>query len=169
MADINKTLIPNVDMVTSMKHFRPIGLCNVSYKTITKILSYRLKESINFLVGPAQCAFIPKRQGHDNIIVAQEIFHSMIYKKGAKGWIAIKIDLEKAYDRLQWDFFIDTLKVIGFPKKLINLIWHCISSPKMRLLWKEKPLRNLLHPEELDKETLYPLIFLCFALKDFST
>lgn len=47
------TLIPKIDMVTSMKHFRPIGLCNVSYKTITKIISYRLKETLNYLVGPA--------------------------------------------------------------------------------------------------------------------
>lgn len=70
-----------------MKHFRPIGLCNVSYKTITKIVATLIKVSLNKLIGPSQCAFVPKRQGQDNIIVAQEIFHSMRTKKGAKGWI----------------------------------------------------------------------------------
>lgn len=88
VAEINETfitLIPKLDVVTSMKHFKPIGLCNMSYKTITKIVASRIKLSVNKLIGLAQCAFVPKRQGQDNIIVAQEIFHSMRTKKCAKG------------------------------------------------------------------------------------
>lgn len=63
-------------------------------------------------------------------------------KKGKIGWMAIKIDLEKAYDRLSWPFIKDTLEDIGFPGNFINLIWHCISSPKMRVLWNGEALEE---------------------------
>lgn len=108
------TLIPKLDVVTSMKkNFRPIGLCNVSCKTITKIIASRIRGSLDKLIGPAQCVFVPERQGQDNIIVTHELFHSPRRKKGSKGWMAIKIDLEKAYDRLGWSFIKDTLMDIG--------------------------------------------------------
>nr|KYP56170.1 hypothetical protein KK1_002407 [Cajanus cajan] len=52
------------------------------------------------LVDPNQCNFVPHRQTTDNIIIAHEVIHSMRHKKGKKRWMAIKIDIEKAYDRL---------------------------------------------------------------------
>lgn len=67
---------------------------------ITKLLAQRLCLVMSTLVNPCQSSFIPNRQSRDNIIIAQEIFHSMRNKKGKKGWLAIKIDLEKTYDRL---------------------------------------------------------------------
>lgn len=75
--DINATflaLIPKTDVVTMMKQFRPIGLCNVVYKIITKIITSKIRGILPHLVGPAQCSFIPKRHSQDNIIIAQEIF-----------------------------------------------------------------------------------------------
>lgn len=52
---------------------------------------------------------------NDNIIIAQEVMHSMRTKKGKKRFVAVKIDLEKAYDRLRSDFVVDTLKSLGMP------------------------------------------------------
>lgn len=134
------TLVPKVDPVVSICNFRPIILCNVSYKIITKILAQRLRQMMGSLVNPCQSSFIPNRQCRDNIILAQEIFHSMRNKRGKKGWMAIKLDLEKAYDRLSWPFIKETLVDIGFPVKFINLVWHCISSPRMRMLWNGEAL-----------------------------
>lgn len=128
------TLVPKVDPVVSIRNFRPISLCNVSYKIITKILAQRLRQMMGSLVNLCQSSFIPNRQCRDNIILAQEIFHSMRNKRGKKGWMAIKLDLEKSYDRLSWPFIKETLVDIGFPVKFINLVWHCISSPRMRML-----------------------------------
>lgn len=66
------------------------------------------------LVNPCQSSFIPNKQSRDNIIIAQEIFHSMRTKKGIKKrWMAIKIDLEKAYDCLHWGFIKETMDDIG--------------------------------------------------------
>lgn len=143
--DINDTyltLIPKVDAVCKVKDFRPISLCNVSYKVITKILAQRIRILMSGLVNPCQSSFTPHRQSRDNIIVAQEIFHSMRNKKGKKGWLAIKIDLEKAYDRLSWNYIKETLEDIGFPPNFIQLIWQCISSSRMRVLWNGEALEE---------------------------
>nr|KYP56436.1 Retrovirus-related Pol polyprotein LINE-1 [Cajanus cajan] len=143
VADINETLIvlvPKTENVSSLKQMWPISLCNVSYKILTKVLANRLRQVMEKLVHPNQCSFIPNRQSKDNIIIFQEVIHSMRYKSGAKGWMAIKIDLEKAYDRLKWDFVKDTLRDIGLPAQLVNIIWACISSPRMRMLWNGETL-----------------------------
>lgn len=132
--DINETLItliPKVDPVCSLRDFRPISLCNVAYKVITKILAQRLRVVMSSLVNPCQSSFIPNRQSRDNIVVAQEVFHSMRKRKGKVGWMAIKIDLEKAYDRLDWSFVRETLVDSGLPSGFVDLIWHCISSPRL--------------------------------------
>lgn len=74
----------------------------------------------------------------DNIIIAQEIVHSMKRKKGSTGWMVMKLDLEKAYDRLRWDFIDDTLSDIGFPNCIRRVIMNCISSAEMCIMWNGK-------------------------------
>lgn len=63
-------------------------------------------------------------------------------KLGAVGWMAIKVDLEKAYDRLNRVFIRDTLLNIGLPKNFVSLIWACISSSRMRVLWNGEALEE---------------------------
>lgn len=106
-------LIPKVDNPDKINQFRPISVCNVIYKVITKIIANRLKPLLDGLISPTQCSFVPGRHSADNIIIAQEIIHTRANKKGKKGFVALKIDLEKAYDRLNWDFLDNTIKEIG--------------------------------------------------------
>lgn len=87
------------------------------------------------LVAPTQCSFVPGGHSSDNIIIVQEVIHSMKRRKGLKGFMAIKVDPEKAYDRLSWDFVRDSLSDIGIPPIMIDIIWQCISSPTMSVLW----------------------------------
>lgn len=97
-------LIPKIDNLTSLKFFRPISLCTVIYKTTTKIIANRLKTVLPDLVGLHQTSFVPGRHITENIIIAQEIIHNMRRKTGIRGFMAIKVDLENAYDKLSWDF-----------------------------------------------------------------
>ena len=69
----------------------------------------------------------------------QEAIHSMRCKKGVTGWMAIKLDLEKAYDRMRWEFIQDTLSKMRLPASLIDVIMHCISSSSLNVLWNGAP------------------------------
>ena len=88
-----------MDHLEHLKQFRPIELCNVIYKAVTKIIANRLKPYMSHL-SLNQCSFVPGRHNSDNIIIAQKVIHTTRKKKGQKGYMAIKVDLEKAYDRL---------------------------------------------------------------------
>lgn len=94
-------LLAKVDIPEFISQFRPIRLSNVYYKTITKILVNRLKPIMSKLESPMQSSFILGRMISDNIVLVQEAVHSMGRKRGRKGWMILKLDLEKAYDRLR--------------------------------------------------------------------
>lgn len=88
-----------------MKDLRPIALCNVLYKIITKVLSNRLKEILPGIITENQSAFVPNRNITDNVLVAFELLHFMRQKKrGVEGEVALKLDVSKAYDRVNWGF-----------------------------------------------------------------
>jgi hypothetical protein len=135
---VNDTLlvfIPKVQHPTMIQQVRPKGLCNVTYKLVTKVIANRLKDLMPKVVSPFQSSFVPGRHSKDNIIIAQEMIHSMKGLKGRKQFMTIKLDLEKAYDRLNWKFIDETLKAIGIPHKLRSLIIECITSPNIQVLW----------------------------------
>ena len=95
------TLIPKMNNHDEVTHFRPISLCNVTYKIISKILVNRLKPLMDKLISPFQNAFIQGRSITDNILLAHEIFDTLKKKKGRKkGFGVWKIDMNKAYDRV---------------------------------------------------------------------
>ncbi|KAK4262491.1 hypothetical protein QN277_028046 [Acacia crassicarpa] len=94
------SLIPKRESVESVSHFRPISLCTVHYKCITKVLAMRLRGVMKDLISPFQSSFIKGRCIQDNILVGQEILHIMGKNRSKKGLMAMKIDLEKAYDRI---------------------------------------------------------------------
>ena len=88
----------------------------MGYKVITKTLTNILKELMPYLSSPCQSNFVPGCQIIDNIVIYQEVLHSMRYRGASKSFMVIKIDLKKAYDRLSWTFIKDTLEKAGLPK-----------------------------------------------------
>ena len=94
-------LIPKIQGSEIIGNYRPISLCNSVYKIINKIIVARIKPHLDTLVFPHQTAFILGRKGVDNAIIVQELIHTIGRAKGNRGFMAIKIDLEKAYDRIE--------------------------------------------------------------------
>ncbi|XP_019162021.1 PREDICTED: uncharacterized protein LOC109158590 [Ipomoea nil] len=135
-------LIPKVQMPETIKQFRPISLCNVSYKVITKTITNRLKFILPGLVGPFQSSFVPGRQITDNVLVFQEVMHTMRTKRGKTGLMAIKIDLEKAYDRLSWKFINETLIDAGFESAWAGVIMECVQTANMSIVWNGTRLES---------------------------
>jgi hypothetical protein len=121
-------LIPKVEPPKTYKDFRPISLCNTIYKLITKVLVNRLRPILDSIIGPYQSSFLTGRGTSDNAIVLQEIIHFMRRSKKKKGYVAFKLDLEKAFDNVNWDFLNNSLHDFGFPQSTIRLIMHCVTS-----------------------------------------
>ena len=95
----NIVFIPKVKNPEKMSEYRPISLCNVVYKIISKVLANRLKQVLPDIISPTQSAFVLGRLITDNVIVAYKALHSMhIRKKGKTGSLALKLDVSKAYD-----------------------------------------------------------------------
>lgn len=102
-SDLNNSLIiliPKVQNPKTISNFRPISLCSVLYKLVMKIIVNRFKMVFPRIITPKQTGFVAGRNITDNIIIAQEVIHSMRSNQKNKKWMAIKIDLEKAYDRV---------------------------------------------------------------------
>uniref|UniRef100_A0A2N9HV68 Reverse transcriptase domain-containing protein n=1 Tax=Fagus sylvatica TaxID=28930 RepID=A0A2N9HV68_FAGSY len=107
LKDINSSLIvliPKIPNPTTTNHFRPISLCNVVYKAISKILVGRVRPLLDQLISPSQSAFVPGRWIAENQVLVKELMHSFNTKKVKEGFIAVEVDLQKAYDRINLEF-----------------------------------------------------------------
>lgn len=130
----NIALIPKKDNPTLASHFRPISLCNVIYKVISKILFSRLKPLLHKLISPLQAGFVPHRLIHENSILAHELIHKLKHHRGKRGLMALRVDMAQAYDRIEWAFLFEVLRCFGFSASWIQLITQCVSTVSFSLL-----------------------------------
>ncbi|CAL1372090.1 unnamed protein product [Linum trigynum] len=120
-------LIPKVPNANTMKNFRPISCCNLVYKCISKIIANRLKKVLPKIISPNQSAFIKGRLITDNIIMANELV-KWYRRKNISPRCALKIDIMKAFDSVDWDYLYCVLLAMGIPDKFVNWIKGCLES-----------------------------------------
>ncbi|KAL5704561.1 hypothetical protein ACHQM5_022969 [Ranunculus cassubicifolius] len=122
-------LIPKEDGAAMPESFRPISLLNVSYKVISKLMVNRLRPILQKLISPQQSAFLPKRAIQDNVLVAHELFHLIKSRANmAHKYFAMKLDMKKAYDRVEWNYLAEVLKKFGFSQWWIDRVMFCVTS-----------------------------------------
>ena len=80
------------------------------------------------LIDPVQSTFVPHRSIHDNILLTHEIIKKFNSMKGKKSWVALKFDMEKAHDTVEWNFLFEALKQLGFHKNWISWIRQCVTT-----------------------------------------
>lgn len=131
-AESNRTLvclIPKVKNPKQMSELRPISLCNVLVRIVSKMLANRLKPCLNDLISDKQSAFVEGRLLTDNALLAYEINHCIKRRtQGKQGIAGLKLDVSKAYDRLEWRYIEGMLNKFGFDPGWIDRLMACVKS-----------------------------------------
>ncbi|WOL20091.1 hypothetical protein Cni_G28893 [Canna indica] len=119
-------IIPKNESPSKILDFIPIALCNVLYKILAKLIANRLRPFLGKLISLEQTAFIPGRQIQDNILIVAEIIESIHKSKAKKPYLLMKLDLQKTYDRVNWEADYEVMKCMSFPDKMIKWIKGCL-------------------------------------------
>ncbi|GJV35267.1 putative RNA-directed DNA polymerase [Tanacetum coccineum] len=130
LKEVNHTflaLIPKVSTPLKVTDYRPISCCNVLYKCISKIITNRIIDGLKEIVSENQSDFIPGRRISDNILITQELMHNYHRNRGPPR-CAFKVDIQKAYDTVDWKFLDYILRCYGFHHKMVKWIMTCVTT-----------------------------------------
>ncbi|RVW41291.1 Endonuclease MutS2 [Vitis vinifera] len=125
-------LIPKKSGAEDLRDFRPISLLGGLYKLLSKVLANRLKKVVGEVVSTSQNAFVKGRQILDASLIANEVIDT--WQKQKEKGIICKLDIEKAYDNINWKFLVKVLQKMGFGSKWVGWMWSCLSSVKFSVL-----------------------------------
>ena len=153
LSNLNRTniaLVPKTNNPQRMTKFRPFSLCNVVYKLVSKILANHLKTILPYIISENQSIFTADRLITDNVLVAYEIMHFLKHKQGGNdSFMAAKLDMSKAFDRVEWIFVEKVMRKMGFNENWINLVMKCISSMSYSVIINGTMYGNIIHTRGL--------------------
>ncbi|KAI0511099.1 hypothetical protein KFK09_011721 [Dendrobium nobile] len=137
-------LIPKIKSPLSSSNYRPISLCQINYKIVATMLVNRLKKGMARMISEEQAAFIHGRSIAEHCLLAQEIFHKFKISKNKKGMMAVKLDMEQAYDSMGWTTLRHILRWYGFPIAFSNLLLECVVDVRFFIIinWKNSEWIN---------------------------
>jgi len=134
------TLISKIKNLELVSEYRPISLCNVLCKILSKVLANRLKKFLPHLIIEHQLTFAKNRLITTNILVAFETLHYMKkHVSGKNEFMTIKLDMSKKYDRVEWIFLENLMRQMGFYKRWIDLIMLCVKIVSYSILVNGEP------------------------------
>ncbi|XP_072088190.1 uncharacterized protein [Arachis hypogaea] len=158
-------LIPKTKNPECLNQLRPISCCNFIYKIIAKVMVMRLKSILEDIISPTQSAFVSGRLIQDNVIIVQEVYHSLNNRKnGGSQNVAIKLDMNKAYDRLEWDFLEKVLRAFGFHEIWVKRLMACVKSTHYRFKINGELSKKIIPQRGLRQgDPLSPYLFIIAA------
>ncbi|KAA3484185.1 reverse transcriptase [Gossypium australe] len=186
VASLNDTMIILISKTKDpkdMSSFRPISLCRVLYKIISKVLANRLKTTLPMCIIHNQSAFVPGYMIYDNILIAHVLLHYLQSSKNGpnKGFV-IKLDMRKAYDHVEWNFLEEVMKHLGYAEawvgknmscirlvcyvnvdyaqsnNIIRGIWASINSPRINHLFFANDARLFIRNKKKDVEAILEIL-----------
>jgi hypothetical protein len=136
-------LIPKKMNPCCVFDYKPISLCNVVYKLISKVLPNRMKRVLPHIISPTQSAFLPGHLITDNVLITYETLHTVYSWMWSKtGYIGIKLDMSKAYNMVEW--LKNVMEKMEFLDKWIRLIMECVNTITYSILINGEPVGNIL-------------------------
>lgn len=123
----NLVLLPKKLVINTFSDLRPISFSNFVNKIFSRIIHERIKMVLPLIISPEQAEFVQGKSIAENVLLVQEII-TEIKKRGKPPNMVIKIDMMKAYDRVEWLYLTMVLRKIGFKEGIIDMVYRLLSN-----------------------------------------
>jgi len=130
-------LVPKVRDASKLEQYRPISLMGAIYKVISKVLAGKIKKVLPSVIDDSQSAFLKDRGMLDRVLMANEVLEDL--RRSGRSELCLKVDFEKAYDLVRWEFLYDMLLKLGFQSKWVKWMRRCLESATVSVLVNGSP------------------------------